>query len=178
MPLLYFRDQAEAFAHKAWQTLRLSTPVDLERVAQRLGISVYYEEFVPEIDGIYLRVPGAPPVIAINTSYLKPLGRRRFTTAHEIGHHLLASRVSQSSKLFFFDLVSTRKTMTERACDRFAAMLLMPEDLTRKWFEELSSNPSHRVAIMADRFQVSTDAMRVRLKELGLPYQLYHYRTR
>jgi Zn-dependent peptidase ImmA (M78 family) len=56
----------------------------------------------------------------------------------------------------------------ERACDRFAALLLMPEDMIRKCYDELVHNPGCRVSIMADRFGVSEWAMRRRLKELGL----------
>jgi len=173
-----FENDAQRLAYQAWQTLKLLPPADVNRVAARLGIDVYYQEFVPEIDGLYLRIPNSRPVIAVNNSYVKPIGRQRFTAAHEIGHHLLSGRIPRANRLFFFDTISTRKSMVERACDRFAAMLLMPEELVRKWFADLSANPEHRVAIMADRFQVSPGAMRVRLRELGLPYQLYHYRAR
>jgi Zn-dependent peptidase ImmA (M78 family) len=171
---IHYIDDAERFAHKAWQTLKLEPPVDVIKVAERLGIHIYYEQFAEEIDGLYLLVPGAPPVIAINNSYLKPPGRQRFTTAHEIGHHLLGRRLASHSRIFSLDSLKTRKTLIERACDRFAALLLMPEHLVRKWFDELSSNPSHRVAIMAERFGVSLWAMRVRLKELELPYRQWN----
>lgn len=178
MPKLHFEDEAELFAHKAWATLKLEPPANLDLITRKLGIDMYKESFVEEIDGIYLRLPSAPPVIAINSSYIKPLGRQRFTAAHEIGHHLLAHRLPAESKLFFFDGASTRRTIVERACDRFAALLLMPEDITRRWFEELSGNPEYRVAIMSERFGVSVQAMAVRLKELDLPYQNYRFRRR
>jgi len=178
VPKLYFPEEAERFAYQAWKTLKLSPPADVDRVAARLGIELYYEEFAPEIDGLYLRLPGVPPVAAVNRSYLKPPGRQRFTAAHEIGHHLLSRRVPNGTRLFFVDGTSTYKSITERACDRFAAMLLMPEDITRIWFEELSANPENRVGIMAQRFQVSRGAMRFRLKELGLPYELFRHRPK
>jgi Zn-dependent peptidase ImmA (M78 family) len=165
---LHFEDEAELFAHKAWKTLRLELPVDLGKVARRLGIEVHEREFVEEVDGLYLRIEGAPPVIAVNTSYLRPPVRRRFTIAHEIGHHLLANRIASTGRLFFFDAVKTRRTIMERACDRFAVLLLMPEDLVRRHFEELRYNPARRVGIMAERFGVSGWAMRRRLRELGL----------
>ncbi len=168
MSSLHFEDEAELFAYKAWQSLDLEPPADLGRVASRLKVVVEEREFVPEIDGVYLRIPGAPPVIAINSSYVKSAARRRFTLAHEIGHHLLTRRVSPGNRLFFFDTSSTRRTIMERACDRFAALLLMPEDLARRYYDDLSANPGKRVAIMADRFGVSTWALRRRLRELGL----------
>lgn len=166
-----FEDEAERFAYQAWNALALTPPVDLERVADRLGIRLYREPFVEEIDGIYIRIPGVPPVVAVNSSPFKPLSRQRFTIAHEIGHHLLSGRFVRGARVFFIDGADTSRSMLERACDRFAALLLMPEDMVRLWFGELSANRENRVAIMAERFGVSSAAMRVRLQELGLPYR-------
>jgi Zn-dependent peptidase ImmA (M78 family) len=170
---LHFEDEAELFAHKAWKTLKLEPPADLARVAKRLGIEVSEQEFVSEIDGLYLRLPDVPPVIAVNNTYAKPVARRRFTLAHEIGHHLLGRRASPSSRLFFLDASHTGRSTVERACDRFAALLLMPEDWVRRYHEELEFNPQHRVRIMAERFGVSAWAMRRRLRELSLQVSRY-----
>jgi len=178
MARLYFMDDAERFAYKAWESLHLEPPADVGRVADRLGIHLYREEFVREIDGLYLRIPDAPPVIAVNSSYLKPLGRQRFTAAHEIGHHLLCPPAAARARLFYIDGIKTRKTVLERACDRFAALLLMPQHIVKQWFEELAANRENRVAIMAARFGVSAWAMRVRLRELGLPYRRWDRPTR
>ena len=175
MPRLHFEQEAELYAHKAWQTLKLELPVDLGIVAGRLGIEVHREEFVEEIDGLYLRLVDGPAVIALNSSYVKPESRRRFTLAHEIGHHLLGRRVAPGRRLFFLDTADTGRTMMERACDRFAALLLMPEQLVRRHYDELAANPTNRVAIMAERFGVSMSAMRRRIRELGL---LVHARRR
>ena len=167
---LRFTDEPEAFAHKAWNALDLTPPADVDLVARKLGIDVHRQEFVPEIDGLYLRIPGCPPVIAVNSSYVKPVGRQRFTAAHEIGHHLLSHGRTTSDRVFFLDKAGMSKSTTERACDRFAALLLLPEDLVREHFASLSGNPENRVAILAERFGVSTAAVRRRLRELGLPY--------
>lgn len=168
MAKLHFEDEAELYAYQAWKTLKLTPPVDLRVVTDKLGIEVHEREFVDEIDGVYLRLIGAPPIIAINNIYTKPLSRRRFTLAHEIGHHLLGHRVSPEGKLFFFDTSTTRRTMMERACDRFAALLLMPEELVRRFYQELANNSEQRVGIMAERFGVSAWALRRRLRELNL----------
>lgn len=172
MRKLHFEEEAELYAHKAWQTLGLVPPVDLYLVADRLGIEIHEQEFVEEIDGLYLRLPGAPPVVAINNSYVKPPVRRRFTLAHEIGHHLLGHRINPGSRLFFFDTSRTGRTLMERACDRFAALLLMPEELVRRYHQELSHNDEQRVRIMAERFGVSMWALRRRLNELELHYRM------
>ena len=61
----------------------------------------------------------------------------------------------------------------ERACDRFAALLLMPQDLVLLYYEELAFNPQNRVNIMAKRFEVSAVALKRRLRELDLPTYIY-----
>lgn len=171
MTRLHFEDEAELFAHKAWETLGLKPPADLDVVAARLGIVVEQREFM-EIDGFYLRLPGAPPVIAVNSLYTKPPARKRFTLAHEIGHHLLGRRVSSDVRLFCFDTAQTRRTIMERACDRFAALLLMPEHVVRRHYEELAYNPERRISIISERLGVSAWALRRRLRELGLPVRV------
>jgi Zn-dependent peptidase ImmA (M78 family) len=165
---LHFDDEAELLAHKAWKTLKLQPPADLSIVAARLGVVVEEKEFAEEIDGFYLRLPGAPPIIAINNSYTKPPTRRRFTLAHEIGHHLLSRKISPDKRLFFFDTSTTSRTIMERACDRFAALLLMPEGLVKSYYDELAYNVEKRISIMSQRLGVSSWALRRRLKELGL----------
>ena len=72
MARLRFEDEAELFAHKAWETLKLEPPVDLGRVAAALGIEVCEREFVPRDRRPLSRLPDAPPVIAINNLYTKP----------------------------------------------------------------------------------------------------------
>lgn len=166
---LHFEDAAEMFAHKAWEKLGLEAPADVMKVADRLGIEIHEREFSEEIDGVYIRLPGAPPVIAVNSCYTKPPTRKRFTIAHEIGHHLLSRGVKADARFCIFDTPNTRRTLIERACDKFAAHLLMPEELVRRFYEELVHNPRQRVAIMAERFEVSAWAMRRRLREIGMP---------
>ena len=178
MTRVHFNDEAEMFAHKAWTALKLTPPADLDLVARKLGVDLHRREFVPEIDGMYLRVPGCPPVIAINSSYVKPVGRQRFTIAHEIGHHLLTRGRTAIDRVLFLDSTATSKTALERACDRFAALLLLPEELVKLSYKDLEANPENRVAIIAQRFGVSLWAVRRRLKELGLPYAVDRFGRR
>ena len=174
MAQLFFNDEAELYAHKAWQTLKLEPPADLYLVARRLGIEVCEREFSKEIDGLYLRMPDAPPIVAVNNLYTKPLARQRFTLAHEIGHHLLGRRIQPNSRLFFLDIAKMKTSAMERACDRFAALLLMPQDWVQRYYDELASNPQNRVSIMAKRFEVSAWALKRRLRELGLEAYAYN----
>ena len=62
--------------------LDLRGPLDVYALCQRLGVSV---RFVPiSMEGLYKR--GDPPRILL--SALRPPGRRVFTCAHELGHHV------------------------------------------------------------------------------------------
>ena len=51
--------------------------------AEQLGIEVRFMDF-PSMEGMY--VAGASPKILLSS--LRPQGRRAFTCAHEIGHHV------------------------------------------------------------------------------------------
>lgn len=164
----YFTSEAQRLAFLAWQKLKLKIPVDLHLVASRLGVKIEERKFVDEIDGVYLRLPGTSPIICINTQYTKPHTRQRFTLAHEIGHHVLVGNKSSGKIIILDSSKNSSRSMMERACDSFAAMLLMPEDIIREHYSELSSNPQNRILIMAERFGVSVMAMRRRLREIGI----------
>ena len=94
-------------------------------------------------------------------------GRRRFTLAHELGHHLLRHSAS-----FYVDFVDVGGTagdspgynwQHERAANEFAANLLMPADLVRAAFRR---DPDGQR--LATTFAVSRLAMGFRLAALGL----------
>ena len=87
--------------------------------------------------------------------------RRRFTIAHEIGHFVLhPARVRPERG----GVVTEAMRSEEREADTFAAELLMPEPLVRQAVLEQGANAS----LLADRFQVSTKAMEIRLRRLGV----------
>jgi hypothetical protein len=87
--------------------------------------------------------------------------RRRFTIAHEVGHFVLhPARVRPERG----GHVTEAMRSEEREADAFAAELLMPEPLVRQAVLEQGANAS----LLADRFQVSTKAMEIRLRRLGV----------
>ena len=87
--------------------------------------------------------------------------RRRFTIAHEIGHFVLGHEKVAPERGGETNMAGRR---LEREADLFAAELLMPEHLVRQAALEDGADP-HR---LADRFEVSVQAMSVRLRRLGL----------
>jgi len=87
--------------------------------------------------------------------------RRRFTIAHEIGHFVLhADRVAPERG----GKVNQAGRAQEREADAFAAELLMPEHLVRQAVLEVGADSAR----LAGRFEVSEQAMSVRLRRLGL----------
>jgi hypothetical protein len=88
-------------------------------------------------------------------------GRRRVTIAHEIGHFVLhAERCRPESG----GAVNEAGRREEREADAFAAELLMPEHLVGEAVREHGPD----VARLADRFEVSRQAMQARLRSLSL----------
>ncbi|MEN6370908.1 MAG: ImmA/IrrE family metallo-endopeptidase [Armatimonadota bacterium] len=165
----YYLDPLERYAESAWKRLELEPPVDLDAVRKFLRIRFYKKYMDPDIYGLYVVTQKGQRVIRVNSLLdLHPV-RRRWTIAHEIGHHLMLPKNAQPGTVCELrrTYVSSRPIEEIRA-DRFAAALLMPHWLVREWWSELASNPTGRVPVMASRFGVSLSAMRIRVKELGL----------
>jgi len=93
--------------------------------------------------------------------------RLRFTIAHEIGHFLLHREQAVAERGGATNQASARR---EREADEFAAELLMPDDLVRQAVLEDGAD----VRRLADRFDVSTQAMSLRLRHLGLAERYRH----
>ncbi len=93
--------------------------------------------------------------------------RRRFTIAHELGH-IIQKHLDKSEKMYRADnasnFYSTINDPQEVAANRFAAQLLMPKEAV----EHFAINTNQSLEEIASTFQVSTAAMRFRLKNLGL----------
>jgi len=159
-------------------------PVPVERIASAL-LGLY----IDEADDLRA-LPGAPAdqgrlsgmldteqmVIWIDRSEVRHSpGRRRFTIAHEVGHLLLHVPVVHEA---FYDRPAdiqeieadrTAKELPElrqreREANVFARELLMPESLVN----EQACAAGFNLPALADRFEVSVPAMRLRLRLLKL----------
>jgi Zn-dependent peptidase ImmA (M78 family) len=166
---------AKAIDHQTTELLRkldlLSTPVDVEAVAQKLGAQVVYGDLEDDMSGFLLREKKVV-TIAVNKSHHP--NRQRFTIAHECGHlHLHADQGDRLwvdkayTTVFYRDATSsTGDKLAEIQANQFAAGLLMPEDLLEEHLtQEMSDIDIFRLAL---RFQVSEQAMTLRLVSLGL----------
>jgi Zn-dependent peptidase ImmA (M78 family) len=153
----------------------VTPPIPVEQLARKLGARLVFEPLGADVSGMLYRAEGNA-VIGVNSHHAKT--RQRFTIAHEIGHLRL-----HPGKPMFVDRsvrIDKRDAVASLGVDRdeieansFAAALLMPEsmivDMIKQW-------PTHRgtevgsdvIARLAHRFEVSQQAMELRLANLGL----------
>lgn len=145
-----------------------TTPVPIEEIASRTQIKI---SRAPSRDfsGLLIRKDGHA-LIGVNSDEA-PV-RQRFTIAHELGHFYLHPQ--QDAFVDYRNRKGTKKdedsTIKERQADMFAAALLMPRKNLSKDFKDISRGLSDEEAtgILAKRYEVSEDAMKFRLKNLGL----------
>lgn len=138
-------------------------PVDPVLIARSLGITVLNAQLDDNVSGALIKERHQDPQIVLNQS--DNANRRRFTCAHEIGHY-----VKRSEELDQYEYVDYRDSLSstgvnpdERYANAFAAALLMPEDVVRRFrAEDLTE------AEMAGHFGVSREAMHHRLNTLNL----------
>jgi Zn-dependent peptidase ImmA (M78 family) len=150
-------------------------PVDVERVARHLGLKIAYAELGQDVSGLLIS-KGATSVIAVQAADAP--NRKRFTIAHEIAHfhlrhqfepgehvhvdhgHAITPRNSHSS---------TGEDLKEIEANQFAACLLMPSRLVEARIKALrtTSLRDFHVTLLANEFQVSEQAMTIRLSALG-----------
>jgi Zn-dependent peptidase ImmA (M78 family)/transcriptional regulator with XRE-family HTH domain len=131
----------------------------LQSFAEGLGLLGFSLELGPDAgDAAYVGV-GTAGVAVINGS--ADPGRRRFSLAHELGHHLTGDAYEPSPRLGASD--------TERMFNAFAAHLLMPRSSVLGIWDEFSGRPPRLAAIaVAVRFSVSWTAACNQLKNLDL----------
>lgn len=135
-----------------WAGLTIS--VDPWEAAKALRLDV---ELLPitSADGLVKRdQDGAWYVIV---SSLLPHERQRFTLAHEIGHWCLHRRDREA-----FAHTSPSRGRYEREANQFAAELLMPLQELRRTASQMAFTS------LAAYFEVSLEAMAIRLRETGL----------
>jgi len=149
-------------------------PVDVERVAKHLGLNVVHAELGKDTSG--LLVVQGPEDVRICINKEDPPTRRRFSTAHEIGHWVLKHHTKPGVHVDRGHVVLARDQRSSQGVDKteveanqFASALLMPERMLKEAVAT-SANPLRDVDItdLAKVFQVSEQAMTIRLTRLGL----------
>jgi Zn-dependent peptidase ImmA (M78 family) len=152
-------------ARQIHRQLVCGLPVDLREVCDCLGVD-YHEEPMPErIDGMFVQTEDGGKHIFVNNIRSKMKGRRRFSCAHEIGHAIIAIRGfdegAENRQL------GVRDPVVERACNVFAAELLMPDGVLKEMWNQFRREIDV-LEQLAKWFGVTTSALSIRLKELGI----------
>lgn len=135
---------------------------NLAAAAERLGLlvhSVALEQHLP--DGAYVALEGAAATV-VNGS--QTAGRRRFTLAHELGHHVMADEYSTDWS------VGEAKEEREKRINAFAIHLLMPRrSVVDSWDAHGGDGePGDAMIRLAVEYRVSWTAACGHLQNLGV----------
>lgn len=150
-------------------------PIDPKEIAIRHKVPVYEDELEEGVSGLLI-LNGGCASIFVNSGDRKE--RQRFSIAHELGHYILKHHaregdhvhVDRGVRVLQRGLKSSQGVdPAEIEANQFAACLLMPSNHVRRMIEELGGRPVTEQMIdkLADRFQVSEQAMAIRLTTLG-----------
>jgi len=149
-----------------------NTPVDVLALANKLGVRVIFQDLDDDISGL-LVIKDNRPTIGINDAHHP--NRQRFTLAHELGHYVLHKKFDDlfiDSKLIYYRDKSSSDGVQQREAEAnsFAAEVLMPTALIRKYLKEKEPDLSDEFATqrMASTFGVSEQALTIRLTRLSL----------
>jgi Zn-dependent peptidase ImmA (M78 family) len=165
---------AKSVARKILKDLDINnTSVSVIDIANKLGIDIYeYDKMANSISAL---LDYKNKVILVNPTHSDV--RKRFSIAHELGHYCLEHYDDQRSYLKTLENNNDEIVFKEYAKDQeieaneFAAELLMPEQFVKKYFYTTSNAKK-----LAEQFQVSSDAMWVRLSRLKLIDYSYNSR--
>jgi Zn-dependent peptidase ImmA (M78 family) len=175
MSVAFARSQGERWAAQAGVG---GPPVDVHAIARKLNIHVIEADLGHDVSGLLVRTPGQQ--ISICIQYKDSSVRKRFTIAHELAHHLLGHQFEAGSHVHVDrgNFISQRGVRASQGVDpkeveanQFAAALLMPSGWVRAVAAEMQKGGplvDHHVTELAKRFQVSEQAMTIRLSGLRL----------
>ena len=182
-------DFSELSPEQILEKLKLNKPpFKVCKIAKQMGIEVSnhidYEYIKYDIEGRAFAENGKPKIWI--SSGLSP-NRQRFTLAHEIGHvvrDILPRLKNQQEVKEFTDHGGTlsfnsdgARTIKEALANNFAGELLMPEFAIKQGIQDIikdnQDNPDRKkvtfvVPKLAKKFEVSQQAMNIRLIRLGM----------
>lgn len=142
----------------------LEPPINLASVAKEFGVKVVRAQLPSGVSGEIRPDPETPGSFVIRVNRNDTARRQRFTVAHELGHFFLhrdAIGNGISDDVLYRSSLSDSR---EVQANRFAADILMPQNLVNQWLRNAESlKVDDKVEFLADKFNVSEAAMRVRL---------------
>jgi Zn-dependent peptidase ImmA (M78 family) len=139
-------------------------PVPVEKIAEMLELDVRYSPNADEVSGALIR-KGRELIIGVNSS--QHPNRQRFTIAHEIAHFIMHKGWQLHVDEDFCINRDGSNNIEEIQANRFAAELLMPVELIEVDVSRYPVIDEAVVSVLAGRYKVSTQAMQIRLTNLG-----------
>lgn len=148
-------------------------PVDVRTLARLQGAVVVEEPLSDgDFSGFLYTTRTSPPVIGVNSTHHE--NRKRFTVAHELGHLMLHPKdgihMDEAVIQRRDEEASTGTNDEEIEANRFAAELLMPRQFLEADIPEMGKfflDDDQQIQALATRYQVSVQAMTIRLSTLG-----------
>lgn len=160
------KEQAEILAQKfrADNQLSCTEAISMKSIVRQLNILMVYLPLSEQASGLSLKSPSGDMFILVNSN--TPRGRQHFIIAHELFH------------LFYDEAPHPHlckedgNSSTEKSAHLFASALLMPKEGIYKMLlprtlidKEL---PISTILRLEQYFEVSRDAMLIRLRNLGI----------
>ncbi len=139
------------------------TAIEINKIAFGLGATVI-EKPLKNSDGRIV-FSKSRTIITINSG-IEFTGKKRFTTAHEIGHYCMHRDHFQAHNDTDATLQYFKKGHQETEANEFASELLMPEDLFKQEIQGKKFDPE-LLRNLADRFQTSITSVAYKYFELG-----------
>ena len=134
--------------------------VNIEKLIKSRGVLIIYDDALESAKSGYLKRVNGTWVIGVNKKHNRK--RQRFTLAHEFAHYIL----HKNEDTVFEDEILFRDnnlTSIEYAANRFAAELLMPQEI----FEKSIIKGETSLEDLSNKFDVSTLAVKNRVLTLG-----------
>ena len=146
-------------------------PVPVDKLTKKLKLLLYSLPGDHEISGAIIRKTGQRVIIAVNPAH--HINRQRFTIAHELGHYFLheglEEHVDENFRVAWRNADSSKAiNWIEIEANRFAAELLMPTRFLELDLNSLENIDKRTVALLATKYIVSPEAMKIRLSQLGI----------
>ena len=166
-------------AYYGFEPAKIKLPVAIDKILEiNLNLNVLWENF--KDDKILAALVPQEKMVALNEILTSDTGKGRenFTKAHEIGHWILhvdqtnsdANPLPGFSKPYEKICRSSLQDWDEKNADKFASYLLMPEELMRASMKNEKISNWEDIRKMAEKFGVSSTAMRIRLENLNFVY--------
>lgn len=136
--------------------------IDIEAIAQYCGATILYER----LEGCEARILGNENRAIITVNSESPIGRKRFSAGHELGHWMRDRGKVGFSCTEQVMVGGWGSATTERAANEYAADLLLPAEMFRK---ESCDKPITfgTVRELSDIFVMSITATAIRLVRDG-----------